>query len=73
MACTALLAPVAMATTQFARKIGSQVSTTRQSELNNRLNSPRMNWVVVTGQKGARRVRMHWITAADCSGLALDL
>ena len=67
MACTEFLAPpVAMATTQFARNIGSHVSTTRAWKLNNRLNLSRMNWVVVTGKNSARGLRMHWIADADC-------
>ena len=67
MACTELLAPpVAMATTQFVRKIGSHVSTTRPWELNNRLKPLRMNWVVATGKNGARGLRLHWIADADC-------
>jgi hypothetical protein len=67
MACTKLLAPPAtMATTQFERKIGSNISTTPQWELNNGLKPLRMNWVVVTGKNGTRGLRMHWIPDADC-------
>ncbi|MGA7375425.1 MAG: hypothetical protein WBW36_03700 [Candidatus Sulfotelmatobacter sp.] len=67
MACTELLAPpVAMATTRFARKIGSHVSTNQPWKLSNRLNPLRMNWVVVTGKNSARGLRMHWIADADC-------
>jgi hypothetical protein len=62
-----------MATTQFARNIGSHVSNPGQWELNNWLKPLRMNWVVVTGKNSARGLRMHWIADADCSGPPLDL
>ena len=73
MACTELLAPVAMATSQFARNIGSHISNPGQLELINRLKPLRMNWVVVTGKNGARGLRLHWFADADCSGPPFDL
>ena len=51
----------------------SQSSTAQQWELNNRLKALRMNWVVVTGKNGARRLRLHWFADADCSGPPFDL
>ncbi|HZW79129.1 MAG TPA: hypothetical protein VFF50_01545 [Candidatus Deferrimicrobiaceae bacterium] len=55
----ALLAPpVAMATTTLERVIRYYVSAPWQLEQNTRSKSLRMNWVVVTGKNGNRRLRM---------------
>ncbi len=64
MACIAFAPPVAMATTQLARVIGYEVSTPFQSELAER-HPLRMNWVVVTGTHGSRRLRTPW-AVEDC-------
>jgi hypothetical protein len=66
MACMTLLAPsMAMATTQFARVIGYEVSAPWQ-ERNMDRKLLRMNWVVVTGNGGSRVLRMQWIQDGDC-------
>jgi hypothetical protein len=66
MACITLLAqPVAMATTQFARVIGYEVSAPWQ-EQNTERQPLRMNWVVVTGKNGSRVLRTQWAADGDC-------
>jgi hypothetical protein len=66
MACMTLLAqPVAMATTQFARVIGYEVSAPWQ-EQNTGRQPLRMNWVVDTGKNGSRVLRMQWAADGDC-------
>jgi hypothetical protein len=62
---TLLAQPVAMATTQFARVIGYEVSAPWQ-EQNTGRQPLRMNWVVVTGKNGSRVLRMQWAADGDC-------
>jgi hypothetical protein len=60
MACITLLAPpVAMATTQFACKIPCH-STALPQEQSTKLQTLRMNWVVVTAKNGTRSLRVQW-------------
>lgn len=64
MACITLFAaPMAMATTQLARVIRYDDTSTGQPEENPARNSLRMNWVVVTDTNGKRALRMEWATA----------
>jgi len=68
MACLTLLAqPMAMATTQLARVIRYEVSVP-WLEQNTGRQPLRMNWVVVTGKSGSRRLRMQWMADGDCRG-----
>jgi len=67
MACITFFAlPVAMATTRFPRVIRYEVSLPLQSEQNIEQQPLRMNWVVVTGKNGSRRLRMQWATSKNC-------
>ena len=66
MACITLLTPqVAMATTQFERVIGYEVSAPWQ-ESNTERQPLRMNWVVVTDKNGRPSLRMHWVAGGNC-------
>ncbi len=61
MPCMTLLEqPMAMATTQFARVIPFEVSAP-WLEQNAGRQPLRMNWVVVTGNKSSRGLRMQWM------------
>jgi hypothetical protein len=65
MACmTLFVQPMAMATTQLARVIGYEVSAP-WPEQNIGRQPLRMNWVVVTGRNGNRKLRMQWTPSAD--------
>jgi hypothetical protein len=57
---------MAMATTQFARVIGYQVSAPWQSEPTTGRQLLCMNWAVVTDKKGSRPLRMQWATSGNC-------
>jgi hypothetical protein len=66
MACITLLSPqVAMATTQFERVIGYEVSAPWQDSSTER-QPLRMNWVVVTGKNGRSGLRMRWVADGNC-------
>jgi hypothetical protein len=56
---------MAMATTQLARVTRHEVSAPWQ-EQNTGRQPLRMNWVVVTGKSGNRRLRMQWAANEDC-------
>jgi hypothetical protein len=65
MACITFTAPpVAMATTQFTRAVGYELSAPQQQP-NTERQPLRMNWVVVTGSNGSRVLRMQWIADRD--------
>ena len=65
MACITLVAqPMAMATTQLARAIRYEVTVPQQHH-NIERQPLRMNWVVVTGKDGTRRLSMHWTLVED--------
>jgi hypothetical protein len=67
MACITLFAPtMAMATTPFARVIRCEASAPWHSEQNAESQPLRMNWVVVTGKNGNRRLRMQWAAVEPC-------
>ena len=60
MACITLIAqPMAMATTQLTHAIRYEVSVPRQEQRTDR-QPLRMNWVVVTGKDGSRKLSMQW-------------
>ena len=62
MACITLLSqPVAMATTQLTRAIGYQAPTPAYQQEKER-QPLRMNWVVVTGKDGSRKLSVQWAT-----------
>jgi len=65
MACIALLAPMAMATTQLARASCYEHIPAWQLVSNAESNSLRMSWVVVTGSDGSRKLQMQWAPSAD--------
>ena len=66
MACITLLAqPMAMATTQLTRATRYEVSAPWHLVQDAQRNSLRMNWVVVTGKDGNRRLRMQWSADDD--------
>jgi hypothetical protein len=54
---TLVIPPMAMATTQFARVIGYEVSAPWQSEPTTGRQILHLNWVVVTDKNGSRRLR----------------
>jgi hypothetical protein len=66
MACITLLAAqISMATTQFARVIGCEISAPWQKQ--HAARQPlRMNWVVVTGKDGRPSLRMRWVADGNC-------
>ncbi|MFZ0138352.1 MAG: hypothetical protein WAK89_14890 [Candidatus Sulfotelmatobacter sp.] len=66
MACMTLLAPpAAMATKQLTRVINHEASAPQQEQNTDR-RTLRMNWVVVTGEKQQRVLRMHRAKAEYC-------
>jgi hypothetical protein len=61
MCCTTLMIQeAAMATTQVARTIWKEISPERQEEHLLECRPVRMNWVVVTDDKGSRQLRIRW-------------
>jgi hypothetical protein len=67
MACMTLLAPpLAMATTQLARRTCFEIPAPWSPELNTLRHSLRMNWVVVTGKSGCPELRAQWMTDETC-------
>jgi hypothetical protein len=66
MACITFALPVAMATTQFAPVIRYEISAPWHSEQPTERQPLRMNWVVVTGKNGSRKLRMQWVAVEDC-------
>ncbi|HXM09173.1 MAG TPA: hypothetical protein VN946_04400 [Terriglobales bacterium] len=65
MTCMTVVAqPLAMATTQLASVIRSEGPALRQEQKTG--NTPRMNWVVVTGKDGNRVLRMQWVVDGSC-------
>jgi hypothetical protein len=69
MACITVFAPITtMATTHFERVISYEAADQRSSEQAfgmSRGRSLRMNWVVVTGEHGSRRLCTQWLPADD--------
>ncbi len=65
MACIALLAPMAMATTQLNCEVSYEVSVPWPWEHQMERQPLRMNWVVVTGNNGSRMLNMQWVTTDD--------
>jgi len=65
MACIALSAPLAMATSELAHAIRYEAAWTGQFKSNVERTSLRMNWVVVTESNGSRRLQMQWEPSAD--------
>jgi len=67
MACITFIAPLmAMAMTQLARENHCQDAPVWQAEGNLEHNSLRMSWVVVTDEKGNRRLGMQWARGEPC-------
>ncbi len=67
MACIALFAPtLAMATTELVRAIHYEGASVFPMEANVDHKPLSMSWVVVTGNNGARRLRMRWASAEGC-------
>lgn len=64
MACITLISPVAMATTQLERAIRYEASASGQVQ-STEWQPLRMNWVVVTGKDGSRKVSMQWAPVED--------
>jgi len=66
MTCmTAFAEAMAMPTTQLTRVIQYEDAASRQLENNAERKSPRMNWVVVTGNNGRRQLRIQWEPAVE--------
>ena len=64
MCCTTLVIhEAAMATTQLARTIWKEISPRQPEEYVSEHQPVRMNWVVVTDDKGSRQLRMRWLSA----------
>jgi hypothetical protein len=63
MCCITLIAPmITMATTQLMRE--ARCHTCAQASERN-VNTPRMNWVVVTDENQNRRMQMQWTPSAE--------
>jgi hypothetical protein len=60
MACIALFAPVAMATSELVPAIHYEDVSAGQFESNVERRSLRMSWVVVTDSNGRRKLQMQW-------------
>jgi len=64
MACITLIAPVAMATTQFARVIHYEDASTLHVENTVERTPLHMSWVVATDSDGNRKLQMQWTPSA---------
>ena len=62
---TAFAEAMAMPTTQLTRVIQYEDAASGQLESHAERNSPRMSWVVVTGNNGRRQLRIQWASAAE--------
>ena len=60
MASIALIAPVAMATTQFELAISDDGILGCTADMRITQSLLRMSWVVTTGKNGDRRLRLTW-------------
>lgn len=66
MCCTTLVIHQAtMATTQVTRRIWKEAVSVRQEEHLSEGRPVRMNWVVVTDDRGSRQLQMRWRSAED--------
>ena len=66
MTCMTLFAqPLAMATTQLVTAIQREQNFSWHVEPKTEHTSLRMSWVVVTDERGQRRLRMHWVSVED--------
>ena len=63
MTCMTLFAqPMAMTTTQLTCVMHHEDVSSWKAEHK----SLRMNWVVVTDERGQRQLRMRWVAVEDC-------
>jgi hypothetical protein len=66
MCCITLTALEAtMATTEATRDVNYEVRTPWLPQRSSGTRTPRMNWVVVTGENGVRQLRTNWNAAQD--------
>jgi hypothetical protein len=71
MACMTLFAqPITMATTQLVSAVQRTENFSWDVAPKRKHTFLRMNWVVVTDERGQRQLRMHW-TVEDCGRLGL--
>jgi hypothetical protein len=67
MTCmTLFVQPMAMATTQLACNIHHECAFSWRMEPKAEYKSLRMSWVVVTGERGERHLRMQWVAVEAC-------